>query len=104
VEGEKTTIDDFLLDVALMLGVSQHAIENEYYMIDLPRMLERKARIDAMKRIEDLRFNIATNNRSLDEAEFKKYMNELTKRTGIKVAEKFDREKFEQLRAMTHAK
>jgi hypothetical protein len=92
------------MDVALMLGVSQHAIENEYYMIDLPRMLERKARIDAMKRLDDMRFNFASNNRSLEDAEFKKYMNELTKRTGLKVNEKFDRSKFEQLRAMTQAK
>jgi uncharacterized NAD-dependent epimerase/dehydratase family protein len=84
-----------------MLGVSQYAIENEYYMIDLPRLLERKAKLDAMNRLEDLRFNVATNNRGLDESEFKKYVNELTKRTGLKVNEKFDRNKFEQLRAMT---
>jgi uncharacterized NAD-dependent epimerase/dehydratase family protein len=92
------------MDVALMLGVSQHAIENEYYMTDLPRLLERKAKLDAMKRLDDFRFNIATNNRGLDEAEFKQYTNELTKRTGLKVNEKFDRSKFEQLRAMTQAK
>jgi hypothetical protein len=91
------------MEVALILGVSQHAIENEYYMIDLPRLIERKVKLDAVKRLEDMRFTFASNNRSLEEVEFKKYMNELTKRTGAKISETFDREKFEQLRAMTKA-
>jgi uncharacterized NAD-dependent epimerase/dehydratase family protein len=89
------------MEASLILGVSQKAIENEYYMIDLPALIERKTKYDAVNRLADLRFVLATNNRSMEDSEYKRYVNELTTRLGIKVSDKFDRGKFEQLRALT---
>jgi hypothetical protein len=37
----------------------------------------------------------------MDDAEYKKFISGLNKEVGIKAENKFDRDKFEQLRAMT---
>ena len=84
-----------------MLGVSQIDIERNYYMVDLPELLVRKRKNDAMQRLTDLRVLIASNNRMIEDAEYKTLVNEFTKAVGIKPRNTFDRNKFEQLRALT---
>jgi hypothetical protein len=44
---------------------------------------------------------IATNNRAIEEADYKSYISGLNKSLGIKAEQKFDRDKFEELRALT---
>lgn len=72
-------------------------------MVDLPEILEEKAKEKNQKILEKLFLHIAANNRSLEEAEFKKFMNSLSK--GADQQQKgdtFDREKFEELRLLTN--
>lgn len=84
-----------------MLGVSQKAVETEYYMVDLPKLVEKKMKFDAVKRLGELQFVLASNNRSFEEAEYRKYVKQLSNQAGIKSETNFDRDKFEQLRALT---
>src|SRR5690606_37657576 len=44
---EGRTLDDWLAEVAVELGVSQKTLENEYYFRDLPAILESKRRQEA---------------------------------------------------------
>lgn len=90
------------MESALILGVSQHAIENEYYFVDLPKLLQTKARFDAIKRMEELQLAIATNNRLLDDEGYRKLTHDLSKRAGVKQEETFNRGKFEQLRSIAN--
>jgi hypothetical protein len=83
------------------LGVSQTVLESEYYMVDLVKILKAKRKHDAFGRLNDVFMTIATNNRGMDDAEYKKFMSGLNKELGIKPETKFNRDKFEQLRAMT---
>jgi hypothetical protein len=85
----------------VVLGVSQTVLENEYYMVDLVRTLEAKRKHDAAGRLNDVLMILATNNRGMDDAEYKKFIGGLNKELGIKAENKFNRDKFEQLRAMT---
>jgi hypothetical protein len=70
-------------------------------MVDLSKLLEAKRKQSAFSRLNDVFTNIATNNRAMDDAEYKKFISGLNKEVGIKAENKFDRDKFEQLRAMT---
>jgi hypothetical protein len=85
----------------VVLGVSQTVLESEYYMVDLTRLLEAKRKHDAFGRLNDVFTTLATNNRGMEDAEYKKFISGLNKEVGIKAENKFDRDKFEQLRAMT---
>lgn len=83
--------------------MSQVAIETEYYMIDLPKVVAEKRKQDAARLLQDVHLRLVTNNRSLDETEYKAFIRETTKAVGVKQAEKFDRNKFEQLRSLTNS-
>lgn len=87
--------------MAVVLGVSQTVLENEFYMVDLSKLLEAKRKQSASYRLNDVLLTIATNNRGMDDAEYKKFISGLNKELGIKPENKFNRDKFEQLRAMT---
>lgn len=87
--------------MAVVLGVSQTVLENEFYMVDLSKLLDAKRKQSASYRLNDVLLTIATNNRGMDDAEYKKFISGLNKELGIKPENKFNREKFEQLRAMT---
>jgi hypothetical protein len=86
----------------MILETSQYSIENEFYMVDLPELLEIKAKQKNEVLLEKVLLQLATNNRSLPEDESKKYINNLTKQAGNHSSDTFDREKFEQLRMMTN--
>jgi hypothetical protein len=85
----------------VVLGVSQTVLETEFYMVDLAKLLEAKRKHSAASRLNDVFIAIATNNRGMDDAEYKKFISGLNKELGIKPETKFNRDKFEQLRAMT---
>lgn len=97
-EGEKITLDAFLIDTAVALGVSQTALEDGYYMVDLPALLNAKRKQDSLNRLSDVYMLIATNNRSVEEDDYKSFIRGLNKEIGVKPEEKFNREKFEELR------
>jgi hypothetical protein len=85
----------------VVLGVSQTVLESEYYMVDLAKLLEAKRKQSAYSRLNDVFMTIATNNRGMEDSEYKKFIGGLNKELGIKAENKFNRDKFEQLRAMT---
>jgi len=96
-------VDEFLIRAAIILGVSQSVIENEFYMVDIPHMLEEKMKEKHKELFEKVIIQLATNSRSLEDEEFKKFIEKITKI--LEVQEKnnqFDREKFEHLRLLTN--
>ncbi|WP_141432414.1 hypothetical protein [Bacillus sp. 03113] len=88
------------MQAAFKLGVSQIAIETEYYMVDLPVLLEKKAKEHNDKVLEKVMIQLATNRRSLEEEEFNKFMKQLT--SELNLNQSFSREKMEELRMMTN--
>ena len=70
-------------------------------MVDISKLLEAKRKQSAYARLNEVFMTLATNNRGMDDAEYKKFISGLNKEIGIKPENKFNREKFEQLRAMT---
>lgn len=95
------TIDDFLIEVAVTLGVTQVELETGYYMVDLLALMKTKGKQDASNRLQNVSAMIATNNRGLDDAEYKTFIRNLNNLVGIKEDTKFNRDKFEELRAFT---
>ncbi|MFE8697983.1 hypothetical protein ACFYKT_16700 [Cytobacillus sp. FJAT-53684] len=65
-------------------------------------MLEEKAKEKNEKILEQIMIHLATNNRSLQEEDYKELMNSLTQSLDKKTNETFNREKFEELRLMTN--
>jgi hypothetical protein len=64
--------------------------------------MDSQQKIEAQKTLKEMQIIMATNNRQLPDADFKHFRNAIVKDTGFKISNKFDREKFEQLRAMTN--
>jgi 5-bromo-4-chloroindolyl phosphate hydrolysis protein len=89
-----------LLDAAVMLDKTQVEIETGYYMVDLAKVIESKRKLEAADKLEQVRIALSTNNRSLEEADYKALVADLTKRVGFEPEQKFNRDKFDQLRAM----
>lgn len=95
------TLDDFLIDAAVLLDKTQIEVETGYYMIDLVKVIESKRKIEAAEKLEQMRMMLSTNNRGVEDAEYKALISDLSKRVGVKAETKFNREKFEQLRALS---
>ena len=72
-------------------------------MVDIPKLIRAKAKQNAIRRLEEVRIALATNNRASEDEDFKSLMNGLTRTAGIENTNHFDREKFEQLRMMQAA-
>jgi 5-bromo-4-chloroindolyl phosphate hydrolysis protein len=83
-----------------MLDKTQVEIETGYYMVDLAKVIESKRKLEAADKLEQVRIALSTNNRSLEEADYKALVADLTKRVGFEPEQKFNRDKFDQLRAM----
>jgi hypothetical protein len=71
-------------------------------MVDLPKIIEAARKRDITRRLGDLQMVLATNNRGMEDADYKSYVSGLNKSLGIKADQKFDRDKFEELRALTN--
>lgn len=95
------TLDQFLISVAAMLGVSQTTLESEFYMVDILTFLEQKRKLDAVNRLQTVQVLLATNNRAMADTETKMFMRDLTRAIGVKEEQKFSRSKFEELRRFT---
>lgn len=95
-------MDDFLLDAAVLLDKTQVEIETGYYMVDIVKLIETKSKLDAADKLEQVRMTLSTNNRGVEDAEYKALIAELSKRIGVKTSAKFDRAKFEQLRSLSN--
>jgi hypothetical protein len=77
-------------------------LEETYYMADIPRLLEDLAILKNKEILEKIMIQLTTNNRSFDQDEHKKIMNQLVKGAGIENKnDKFDRQAFEKLRFLT---
>jgi hypothetical protein len=95
-------MDDWLRDAAVILGKTQREIENEYYLVDLPDLIDAKNRIEAQQRLTSIQERVAANGRQMADEDYNRYRSALLKDAGIKAPSGFDRDKFEELRAMTH--
>jgi len=73
-------------------------LENGYYMVDVPAVLEAKRKQDALMRLNDVYLGLATHNRGLEEADYKAFIRRLNKDVGVKEEQGFNRDKFEELR------
>ena len=72
-------------------------------MADIPRILEDKAIEKNKKILERVMIQLATNNRSFGEDEYKKFMGQLVKGSGQEDnSNKFDRAAMEKLRFLTN--
>jgi polyhydroxyalkanoate synthesis regulator phasin len=89
-----------LRDASVQLGVTQRVVETEYYFVDLPAVIDEYRKQNARERLEALQVQAAANGR-LEKDEHKRFVAALTKQAGYKANDRFDRNKFEQLRAMT---
>lgn len=70
-------------------------------MVDLMELVERKGKYDAANRLQELQLRIATNNRAMEDADYKTMIHGMTKQLGVRgETTGFSREKFDQLRAM----
>jgi predicted nucleotidyltransferase len=73
-------------------------IETEYYLIDLPKIMNKSKEMKKIGRLEDINILLATNNRAMDEESYKKLINSYISESKIKIENNFDREAFEALR------
>jgi hypothetical protein len=84
------------------LGVPQTVVETQYYMSDLPKLLTEKVQEKYLAIFEQILVRLATNNRGLEESEYKKFVESITKQLKTNQTEGFDRDKFEELRFLTN--
>lgn len=83
------------------MGVSQVSIENDYYMVDLPELIQMKYRKEQTDKLSQLQILIAANNRSIEEKEYKEFIQSIIPSDLKNPADNmlvFNRDKFEQLR------
>jgi hypothetical protein len=86
-----------------VLGVSQVELETGYYMVDLAELMRQKRKHNALAQLEEVNLLLATNNRGLEESDAKRYMQNISRATGVKQETKFNRQKMEELRAFTES-
>ncbi|MGA4501496.1 MULTISPECIES: hypothetical protein [Bacillales] len=85
--------------MAGVIGVTQKQLEDEFYMVDIARMGEIKRKQEALSKLELI--NIV-NFKSLEDTERRDMVRRYMREAEIKPKEaKFDRDKFEELRALT---
>lgn len=98
------TIDDFLRDCAVTLGVPQKVVEDEYYILDLPDILAKTRKYRAAEELRRMQMLLAASGRQLPEEEYKRYIIAMQKAAGINEADeeqRFSRERMDELRAFT---
>ncbi|KAB2335087.1 hypothetical protein [Bacillus mesophilum] len=69
-------------------------------MIDIPSLLEEKAKEHQNKLLQQIMIRLATNERYMPDEEYKNFMRNITPKE--QKEERFDREKFEKLRHITN--
>ncbi|WP_431819267.1 hypothetical protein LWL40_27485 (plasmid) [Bacillus thuringiensis] len=92
------TVDEYLLEMAGVIGVTYHQIMHEFYWVDLPRLGEIKRKQQAIMKLEAL--NIIRS-KDLEEKDYKEMVRRYMREAEIKEkTQKFNRDKFEELRAL----
>ncbi|MDT2266376.1 hypothetical protein P7H12_26045 [Paenibacillus larvae] len=102
-EAIRYTIDDFLRDCAVTLGVPQKVVEDEYY-IDLPDILAKTREYRAAEETTADADVTCCKWASAPGGEYKRYIIAMQKAAGINEADeeqRFSRERMDELRAFT---
>ncbi|KAB7674984.1 MULTISPECIES: hypothetical protein [Bacillus] len=85
--------------MASVMGVTQRQIEEDYYLIDLAAYAEKSRNRKAARKLDLLTI---INARNLEQKEYRELIRTWTREAGIKPkTEKFNRSKFEELRALS---
>ncbi|MEK4697774.1 hypothetical protein MKX31_27995 [Bacillus sp. FSL M8-0063] len=81
------------------MGVTQRQIEEDYYLIDLAIYAEKSRNQKAAKKLDLLTI---ANSKNLEQEDYRNLVRNWTREAGIKPRrEKFNRSKFEELRALS---
>ncbi|MGF0002916.1 hypothetical protein ACQRCG_05260 [Bacillus altitudinis] len=81
-----------------MLGATQRQIENDYYMVDIPKFLRSKTKSNAIERLSMISTLVGTEGRAMEDRDYQRMLKDLRKQAGYVERDDFDRDKFEQLR------
>lgn len=85
--------------MASVMGVTQRQIEEDYYLIDLAMYAEKSRNQKAAKKLDLL---MIVNSKHLEQEDYRNLVRNWTREAGIKPKrEKFNRSKFEELRALS---
>ncbi|PJI12427.1 hypothetical protein CTV96_09785 [Bacillus altitudinis] len=87
-----------MIDAAVLLGVTQRQIENDYYMVDIPKFLRAKTKSNAIERLSMISTLVGTEGRVMEDRDYQRMLKDLRKQAGYVERDDFDRDKFEQLR------
>lgn len=95
-----------MFEASSILGISQVDLENKYYMVDIPEAIKEKYRERNIEHFVQFQMMLASNNRVMDEDNYKKFIENLTKnlrddRSETGQGEELDRHAFETLRLLT---
>lgn len=92
-------MEKFLLEASFILGVSQISIENDYYMRDIPELIQMHYRKMQSDKLAQLQILIASNARNLEEKEYAKFIKSLLPpEANVEDNLTFNRDKLEELR------
>ncbi len=91
-------MDEFLVQAAFILGVTPKQLEHEYYMVDIPKLIEKQREKESIDRLIHLRLLIASNSRLMEDNDYSQFVNMLSTE---KKLDKFDRNAMERLRSMS---
>lgn len=83
---------------AFILSVTPVQLETEFYMVDIPKLIQKKREKENTDRMIQLRLLIASNNRMMDDKDYSQFINVLSPENRL---EKFDRNAVERLRSMS---
>ncbi|MDP4549856.1 hypothetical protein Q9251_03065 [Alkalihalobacillus macyae] len=77
-------VEEWLLDCAITLDKTHHQILHEYCMVDLPDLLRKKSDNKYLDMVQHSQLILSTNNRFMEDEEYKKYIKALNKLAGLK--------------------
>jgi hypothetical protein len=83
--------------------VSQTVIETEYYLVDLPDLLDKKREHESQERMTTLQLMVAANNRAMNDEHYGKLTGDLLRGAGVKQQTGFDRGAMDKLHAFTNS-
>ncbi|PKH09864.1 hypothetical protein [Planomicrobium sp. MB-3u-38] len=75
-------------------------IENNFYMVDIPVLIEKKRTEQNLEKITLLNLMMASNNRTMEDKEYRSFIKPFLPKGSTADMNKFDRGKVEQLRSM----
>lgn len=88
------------MNASSILGVTQVDIETNFYMVDIPTLIEKKRLEQNLEKVTLLNLMIASNNRGMEDKEYREFIKPFVQNGSLLDMNKFDRGKVEQLRSM----